>query len=170
MSKTYGAGIRCSICGAEPYPPDDPAIRETFNLTRLGPDGRAAEGLEPGAWFCEQHLPAKQSGSAKRECAASGSALANFEEILEAEGARLEEALKDRDDDGAENALTTYRREVARALAGLRKAFAPQKPASSNGAPKSRRPARKKIRPEERLAEGQQDWVNNAQSTPEASS
>lgn len=45
MTKTYGANIRCSVCGGEPWP-DDPATRERFDLTRVG-----------DAWFCEKDRP-----------------------------------------------------------------------------------------------------------------
>jgi hypothetical protein len=42
--KVYGPGIFCSECHAEPFP-DDPAVRETFDLMR-GADGE---------WRCELH-------------------------------------------------------------------------------------------------------------------
>jgi hypothetical protein len=57
--KTRGANIACAVCGAEPYP-DDPAIRETFELRRYGPDGKIAEGPKPGEWRCSQHIPERR--------------------------------------------------------------------------------------------------------------
>jgi hypothetical protein len=66
MTKVYGAGIKCVACGAEPYPDDPATTRETFTLLRLDSNGRPADSPQPGEWFCEQHLIAKQDLPAKR--------------------------------------------------------------------------------------------------------
>jgi hypothetical protein len=72
MTKTYGAGIRCAICDAQPWP-DDPAIRESFNLTRSD-DG----------WRCELHaLPGKRA----RVSASPLAALAEVERLVMDEAA-----------------------------------------------------------------------------------
>jgi hypothetical protein len=53
-ARSYGARIFCVICHAEPWP-SDPAVRQTFSLTRFGPNGRPAAFPESGEWRCEQH-------------------------------------------------------------------------------------------------------------------
>ena len=84
-------------------------------------------------------------------------ALSEFERLLETEGARFEEALRE-DCVGLLADFQAYSGEVARALAAVRKALTPQKPpASLDDAPKSSRLP--KIKAKERLGEGQQDWV-----------
>jgi hypothetical protein len=120
--KTYGANIRCSACGAQPWP-DNFATRESFNLRRFGPHGYAAETPSPGEWRCELHFPAPgQPSAAKPRVArvASDEALANFERVFADEAARLDEAIADQD--GAASALEAFRQEVERALAAARKA------------------------------------------------
>jgi hypothetical protein len=57
--KSYGANIRCSVCGAEPYP-DDPTTRETFELKRYA-----------CGWRCERNLP---KASERRAASASAAA------------------------------------------------------------------------------------------------
>jgi hypothetical protein len=118
--KTYGANIRCSACGAEPWP-DHPTIPECFNLRRFGPDGPAESPAE-GEWRCEKHLPQQQPVTPKprpTRCAPV-EALANFERVFTDEIARLDEAIADQD--GAASALEAFGQEVGRALAAARKA------------------------------------------------
>jgi hypothetical protein len=91
MSKTYGASIRCAICGAEPWPSSD--VRETFSLTRYGPNGLPSDSPAPGEWRCEEHPIASQT---KRVRATPTEALADFQDILEAEIARLGNEASDR--------------------------------------------------------------------------
>lgn len=120
--KTYAANIRCSACGAEPWP-DGPAVRESFNLRRFGANGHPAESPSPGEWRCELHFPAPgQPSAAKPRVAriASAEALANFERVFTDETARLDEAIADQD--GTASALETFRQEIGRALAAARKA------------------------------------------------
>jgi hypothetical protein len=50
----FGARILCVVCGARPYP-DEPGVRETFDLLRIGPDGKPSESPKP--WYCEEHRP-----------------------------------------------------------------------------------------------------------------
>ena len=40
-TKTYGANIRCSVCGKEPFA-DNPAL-ECHELRRFGPDGEISK-------------------------------------------------------------------------------------------------------------------------------
>ena len=89
--------------------------------------------------------------------------MTDFENILAAATAGLEEEIGGEDDDDADatyvfvasRALAAFRQEIERGLAGLKKTIA--SPPSSDDAPKSRAP--KKIKPKERLGDGQQDWV-----------
>jgi hypothetical protein len=61
--KTRGANIFCAVCHAEPFP-DDPGVRETFELCRYGPDGQVAESPRPGQWRCSQHIPKRRPNTA----------------------------------------------------------------------------------------------------------
>jgi hypothetical protein len=109
--KTRGANIHRSVCHAEPYP-DDPTIRETFNLLRVG-DG----------WFCELHRPAKKTRTERTVPVASVTAVDVFENLIGEQFAILGEAI----DDGAETAwqaLETVEEEVARGLEALKQAVA----------------------------------------------
>ena len=142
--KIYGANIRCSVCGAEPWP-SDPAVRETFDLRRVD-DG----------WFCELHRPPKEKRASRPVAATPLEALAEFERLLEAEGAHLEAAIV-HDSDDLLPEFKAYSSEVARAFAEVRKALTPQRPPATDDTPKSRAP--KKIKAKERLGDGQQDWV-----------
>jgi hypothetical protein len=48
-----GAGIKCSVCGARPFPgfpSDAPDCRQDFDLMKIGNE-----------WFCSQHQPRKRS-------------------------------------------------------------------------------------------------------------
>jgi hypothetical protein len=55
MVKIRGADIRCVVCGAEPWP-DDPGVRETFDLIKLDAKDRPTGGDE-GRWVCEACPP-----------------------------------------------------------------------------------------------------------------
>jgi hypothetical protein len=57
-TKTYGANIRCVICGKEPFA-TDPAL-ECFELRRFNAAGEISASPEPGEWFCPEHAPPKQ--------------------------------------------------------------------------------------------------------------
>jgi hypothetical protein len=123
------------------------ATRESFDLLKIG-----------DRWFCERCRPAGQKRAPRIVAASPLAALSEFERLLEAEGTRFEEALVE-DRDGRLADFKAYSGEVARGLAEVRKALAPQKPPPSlDGAPKSRRPP-KKIKANERRGDGQQDWV-----------
>ena len=120
--KTSDAFIHCAVCGALPWP-SDPAIRETFSLLRLGPNGHPADSPSEGEWRCEQHPIAKQDLPAKRAPRASGSeALTDFENVLEVEIAHLGEEVAHGDRLDAESALVAFKQEIGRGLAALRKA------------------------------------------------
>jgi hypothetical protein len=124
MTKTYGANIRCCICGAEPWP-DNPATRECFDLGRFGPDGRPAESPTVGEWRCDEHRPERLPKQLlSRDAASPTEALHEFERLLATEGARLDEALASLDDDFAEIAVKAFHEEIARGLTDLRKASA----------------------------------------------
>ena len=50
MTKSYGVGIYCAACHAEPFPDPGSGYRETFDLLCID-----------GEWLCEQHRkPLKQ--------------------------------------------------------------------------------------------------------------
>jgi hypothetical protein len=66
--KIYGANIFCNVCHAEPWP-DDPAVRETFDLIRV------KEG-----WRCEAHRSPGQR--AARIAVTSAAALAELEQAI----------------------------------------------------------------------------------------
>ena len=117
--KIYGANIRCSVCGAQPWP-SDPAVRETFDLRRVD-DG----------WFCELHRPPKEKRASRPVAAMPLEALTAFENIIAAEGARLVAAIEDYGDGSdtiearALDAVRAYSAEIARGAASLRKAVSP---------------------------------------------
>jgi hypothetical protein len=120
---TYGANIRCTVCGAMPRPAD-PATRETFDLLKID-----------GEWFCELHRPARKRAS--RPVAPSPlEALAEFERRLVSELSGLEETF----DCDADRALDACRAELSRGLADLRKAIAARK-AQSDAAKPKRKPS-----------------------------
>jgi hypothetical protein len=53
--KIFGAGIKCVVCDAQPFP-DDPAVRETFDLLKID-----------GAWLCELHRAPEEKRAAAAE-------------------------------------------------------------------------------------------------------
>ena len=119
---TYGANIRCTVCGAMPWPAD-PTTRETFDLLKID-----------GEWFCELHRPARKRAS--RPAAPSPlEALAEFERLLAGELDRLEEAIDDRD-----GAVDACRAELSRGLADLKKAIAARE-AQHDAAKPKRKPS-----------------------------
>jgi hypothetical protein len=155
--KMFGAKIYCAICSAQPYP-DDPSIRETFDLRRFGPNGAPTASPAEGEWRCSEHFPPRQRVPSTARVTPL-EAVAEFERLLTAEGARLEEALAE-DSAGLLADFKAYSGEVARALAEVKKALTPQKPPPSlDDAPRSRR-LQKKIKAKERRGDGQQDWVS----------
>jgi hypothetical protein len=157
--KTFGAGIFCSVCSAQPYPNNPATTRESFDLQRVN-----------GEWFCERCRPA-QKRAARPVASSPLEALRQFEQLLEGERARFEGALvEDCEDCGY--LIDDFRvcsDEIARGLAELRKVLTPQKPpASPDDALKGRR-SQKKISAKERAGDGQVDWVSgDAQSANEA--
>ena len=109
--KTYGARIYCSVCHAEPYPDNPRTTRETFDLARVGDD-----------WFCEQHRPAKKERAPRVAAAKPLEALGVFEELLEAQVARLLDETTG-DDDPVVAALEASQQELGRGFAELKKAL-----------------------------------------------
>lgn len=121
--KVYGANIRCAICDAHPFPDNPATTRETFDLQRLGLNGLPAESPAPGEWRCEAHPIANQDLPVRRAPRrAPTAALTDFENLIASEAGLLEEAAAD--EDAVPGALITFREEVARGLASLRKAVA----------------------------------------------
>jgi hypothetical protein len=108
--KTRGANIHCSICSAQPFP-DDPAIRESFDLLRAD-----------GDWFCELQRPAKKVRMQRVASVASPTALDMFENMIGEQFATLAEAIDDKNET-AWQALETVEEEVARGLEALKKAI-----------------------------------------------
>lgn len=109
--KSRGANIFCSVCHAEPWP-DDPAIRETFDLQRVD-DG----------WFCELHR-APRKRTPRPATRAPLDVVAIFERTLAGELGRLAEAV----DDDASKSVEACRAELERGLGGIRKAIAAHEP------------------------------------------
>jgi hypothetical protein len=156
--KTRGAFISCSICGSEPWP-SDPSVKERFDLRRFGPNGAPAASPAEGEWRCSEHFPPRQH-IPRATRVTPLEAVAEFEELLLAQCARLQDTLGDDDDDENEAALEAHRGELARGLASLRTAVVPREPPSPGDAPKSRgaksRGAKRKpITASERAHEGQ---------------
>jgi hypothetical protein len=58
-AKVYGAGIKCSVCGAEPWPDDPAKTRESFDLLKID-----------GVWLCERCRPPEEKRVAAAEAAA----------------------------------------------------------------------------------------------------
>ena len=124
--KSYNAGIYCQTCHAEPWPDPGSGFRETFSLIRLGPNGLPADSPAPGEWRCEEHPIAKSGLPARRTSRVTPlEALADFENVVAAESARLGEEVTAGDRDDAEAALAAFQQEVGRGLASLRKAVQP---------------------------------------------
>jgi hypothetical protein len=124
-TKTFGARILCSVCSAQPWP-SDPAVRETFSLLRLGPNGRPADSPAPGEWRCEAHPIAEQDLPAKRAPrVAPVEALTSFGNVIEVEIARLGEEVAHGDRLDAEEALAAFQKEIERGFDSLRKAVQP---------------------------------------------
>jgi hypothetical protein len=165
--KSYGAGIKCVICGSEPWP-SDPSVKESFNLRRFGPNGAPAESPAEGEWRCSEHFPPRQNIPPATRVTPRD-AVAEFEQLLLAQGARLEEELAIRsgsDDDNNDAAFEAYRGELDRGLASLRKAIAPREPPSPGDTPKLRRPKRKPITANERAHEGQGSLIEEEAAEP----
>ena len=161
MTKSYGANIRCAFpgCGAEPHP-SDPNIRETFSLTRLGPDGYPSNDPTIGEWRCEMHPIPRSDPLVKQSTRTTPpQALADFEADFGIEIADLEEEASV----GRVGAtmIARFRQRIERSLATLRKVLSPPEP-SPVAAPKSRA---KKIQLIERLAPGQEDWISGTVET-----
>jgi hypothetical protein len=112
--------IACSICGARPWP-SDPNIRESFSLRRYRPDGCPSESPAPGEWFCERHIPEQKSAPKPRSVRVTAKdAMIDFERVLEAEDAHIDDAIAERDN--ISEALRASRNEIARGLAALKQA------------------------------------------------
>ena len=109
--KTRGANIHCSICSAQPFP-DDPAIRESFDLLRAD-----------GDWFTRASPPGQKGPRMQRVASvASPTALDMFENMIGEQFATLAEAIDDKNET-AWQALETVEEEVARGLEALKKAI-----------------------------------------------
>jgi hypothetical protein len=139
--KTYGANIRCSVCDSEPWP-SDPAVRETFDLLRIG-----------GSWFCELHRPPKEKQAPRLVPTSPLEAVTEFERLFSVQGARLKGALRGRDDDNSRVAFEAYR-ELERGLASLKTAVAPPEPPGGEAKPARQKPISKGKRSEQ-----QGDWL-----------
>jgi hypothetical protein len=57
--KTFGAGIFCIVCGAQPYPCCE-LVREDFDLNRFNPNGVPSKTPNPGFWYCREHSPKRR--------------------------------------------------------------------------------------------------------------
>jgi hypothetical protein len=146
--KSFGANIFCGVCAAQPFP-DNPAIRESFNLTRIGDD-----------WFCEQHRPSTKEKRASRAIAAApAEAVDQFEQVLAGEFAGLEEAIANDDRGDAAGAFKDYGEALGRALTDLKKAIVEQTPGRVEKAVQNKRPREKPITARERDQEGQGDLI-----------
>jgi hypothetical protein len=154
-TKSYGADIRCVVCGAMPYP-TDPAVRECFELRRFNAAGEISESPAVGSWYCLEHAPAKSKRAARAVRGSPLEALAEFELLLADESARLMGMFPD---DGnaadAEAAFDTYRREIERGLGQLKATIALHVKLIANGTPKPRRSRQKAMATRERNAPGQ---------------
>jgi hypothetical protein len=153
--KTFGAGIVCSICSAQPYPDNPTTTRESFDLA-----------LVDGSWFCEQCRPAKVKSPPRPVVASPIDALGECERQVEAASAGFRETLVEDLNSDLASDFKLFSDQVARACAEAKKAVAPQKP-PPDAAPASRAP--KQIRKVERLGEGQADWVGDVQPAVEGS-
>ena len=156
-SPSYGANIRCSVCGAMPYP-TDPAVRECFDLRRVNSAGEFSASPAPGVWLCPEHAPTKQPTARRAIQGTPLEAVAEFERLFADEASRLVEALPGDDDDNrddAKAAFDDFRREIERGLGQLKEVVALHvKPPASN-APKPRRSRQKAMTARERNVPGQ---------------
>jgi hypothetical protein len=150
--KTWGAGIRCTVCAASPWP-DDPATRESFDLRRYGPNGAPAASPAPGSWFCERHVPPRRD-IPRAAGVTPFEALAEFERLFSAQGARLKAALRGHDDDDSQVAFEAYR-ELERGLASLKTAVALPEPPGGEGKATRQKPISKG-----KPSEQQGDWLD----------
>jgi hypothetical protein len=143
--KTFGAGVFCATCNAQPYPDDPTTTRETFDLVRIGDD-----------WFCERHRPP----TPKRVPRVTGDAtLDQFERRFADLTARFETAIAfDMDENNRADlygAFAAYRDEIRRSLTEVRKALAARDLPPDQDVGKPKRTARKRITSTERHHEKQ---------------
>jgi hypothetical protein len=154
-SPSFGAHIRCGVCGAMPYPTDS-AVRECFELRRFNSAGEISESPLPGEWFCPEHAPLKQRIT-RTIRGTPLQAIGDFERLFADEGAGLMESLSDKDgnNDDNEAAFEGFRREIERGLAQLREVIALHKKPPASDTPKPRRSRQKAMTTRERNQPGQ---------------
>lgn len=56
MTVMLTARVLCCVCGAMPFPCCE-KVEASFDVRRLGLDGRPSESPRPGLWFCGAHRP-----------------------------------------------------------------------------------------------------------------
>jgi hypothetical protein len=148
VTKTFGVGIFCRECSAQPHPDPGSEFRESFDLLCIA-----------GEWFCELHRPPKQKRASRVAAATPAEAVDQFERILASEFTKLEKEVANGDHEDIADALRAYAEEFGRALADLKKALAEQTPARVENAPQTKRARPKPITARERDQEGQGDLI-----------
>jgi hypothetical protein len=160
MTKTYGAFIRCVICGKEPFA-DDPAL-ECHELRRFAPNGEFSDSPALGDWYCPAHAPAKSKRAARVVVGSPLEAVDAFESLLTDETARLAEALPCEDDDNTDDveaAFETFGRETKRGLSQLKEVIAPHVKAVAKDRSVGSRRQRKAMTARARKLVGQMDLI-----------
>ena len=150
MTKTFGAGIFCRECSAQPHPDPGSGFRESFDLLCIA-----------GEWFCELHRPPKQKRASRVAAATPAEAVDQFETILASEFACLEEAVSDGDRGDITDALKDYDEAIKRALGELKKDLAARVPAQVEKPAQVKRARPKPITARERDQEGQGDLIED---------
>jgi hypothetical protein len=166
MTTSYGANIRCVICGKGPLA-DDPKL-ECHELRRFGPDGEFSDSPKPGVWLCPEHAPATSKRTARAIQGSQLEALDTFELLLADMTAQLVEALPRNDGDVTDDvdaALEGFSHEIAGGLHQLKEAIALHVKPVAKDKPKSRQ-QRKAMTPRERNQPGQISLIEEEESTP----
>jgi hypothetical protein len=144
--KSFGANIVCDVCQAQPHPDPGSGFRETFDLVKID-----------GAWRCELHRPAKIKRASRVTVVTPADAVDQFEQVLAAQSAHLEEAVADGGREDIRDALKEHNDEIERALGELKEAIAAQRPPPVEKAVKYARP--RPINARERNQDGQGDLI-----------
>jgi uncharacterized Zn finger protein (UPF0148 family) len=135
--KSFGAYIACHECGAQPYP-------------KVGE-----------VWCCELHRVAKPKRASRAVAATPVEAVNEFERILAAQTAQLEDVVSGCDDDGVVSALKEHTEEVERALGELKAAIAAQTPPRAEKTAQSKRMRLKPISALEHDRDGLDDLLTD---------
>lgn len=142
--KTYGIGARCSICGIEPFSSNDPKGLG-YTLRRFDPSGRPTSSPD-GLFFCEGHFP-PQKRIPRAAAVTPNEAVEEFERLLAAASARLEEMICGAadDDDDVDGLLAPWREEIERGIVALKRTIVPREAPPPDGQLATKRKSKRRL-------------------------